>query len=103
MGALLGLLVEATGLAVGLFEFEGGLLTGGGASLLGTQAIGVLAIAAWVFVTSSIVFRVINAIWGLRVSEEEELAGLDTLEHGALAYPEFQEQVAPPETLDPVS
>jgi Amt family ammonium transporter len=90
-------------LAVGLFEFEGGLLTGGGASLLGTQAIGVLAIAAWVFVTSSIVFRVINAIWGLRVSEEEELAGLDHLEHGALAYPEFQEQVAPPEALDPVS
>ena len=90
-------------LAVGLFEFEAGLFTGGGAGQLGVQAVGVLAIAAWVFVMSSIVFRVINAIWGLRVSEEEELAGLDTLEHGALAYPEFQEQVAPPETLDPVS
>ncbi|MEX1279227.1 MAG: ammonium transporter [Acidimicrobiia bacterium] len=90
-------------LAVGLFEFEGGLFNGGGAELLGIQAIGVLAIAGWVFVTSTIVFRVLNAIWGLRVSEEEERAGLDHMEHGSLAYPEFQEQVAPPETLDPVS
>ncbi len=90
-------------LAVGLFEFEAGLFNGGGAELLGIQAIGVLAIAGWVFVTSTIVFRVLNAIWGLRVSEEEERAGLDHMEHGSLAYPEFQEQVAPPETLDPVS
>lgn len=90
-------------LAVGLFEFEAGLFNGGGAELLGIQAIGVLAIIGWVFVTSTIVFRVLNAIWGLRVSEEEERAGLDTMEHGSLAYPEFQEQVAPPETLDPVS
>lgn len=90
-------------LAVGLFEFEGGLFSGGGVELLGIQAIGVLAIAGWVFITSTIVFRVLNAIWGLRVSEEEERAGLDTMEHGSLAYPEFQEQVAPPETLDPVS
>lgn len=88
-------------LAVGLFATDGGLLAGGGASLLGTQAIGVLAIIAWVFITSSVVFRVLNAIWGLRVSEEEELTGLDTMEHGSLAYPEFQEAiVASSETLD---
>lgn len=90
-------------LAVGLFALDGGLFTGGGASLLGVQAIGVVAITAWVIITSTIVFRVLDAVWGLRVSEEEELAGLDTMEHGSLAYPEFQEQVAPPETLDPVS
>ena len=90
-------------LAVGLFATEGGLFYGGGFSQLGAQAVGVLAISAWAFVTSSIVFRVINRIWGIRVSPEEEMAGLDRMEHGVDAYPEFTEQIAPAELLDPVN
>jgi Amt family ammonium transporter len=90
-------------LAVGIFGTDIGLLTGGGFEQLGYQAIGVLAIVAWVFVTSSIVFRVIHATVGLRVTAEEELAGLDRVEHGASAYPEFMEQIASPEQLDPIS
>jgi ammonium transporter, Amt family len=92
-------------LAVGLFDSVGGggLFYGGGVSLLGTQALGAIAIVAWVFITSSIVFRLINATMGLRVSAEEEIAGLDRIEHGTAAYPEFMEQIADPRTLDPIS
>jgi Amt family ammonium transporter len=79
-----------------------GLFYGGGLSQLGPQAAGALTILVWTFVTSSIVFRVINSLWGLRVSPEEELAGLDRMEHGAEAYPEFMEQIADPAALDPV-
>ena len=89
-------------IAVGLFSTDNGLLYGGGFEQLGPQLAGMLAIVAWVFITSTIVFRLIDAIWGIRVSAEEELAGLDRMEHGADAYPEFLEQVAPPEALDPV-
>jgi Amt family ammonium transporter len=70
---------------------------------LGAQAVGVLAITVWAFVTSSIVFRLIDRMWGIRVTPEEELAGLDRMEHGADAYPEFTEQVAPAHLLDPVN
>lgn len=90
-------------LAVGIFGTDVGLLAGGGIEQLGIQAIGVLAIVAWVFITSTIVFRVIHSTVGLRVSAEEELAGLDRIEHGASAYPEFMEQIASPEQLDPIS
>ncbi len=90
-------------LAVGVFDMTGsGLLYGGGIGQLGIQAVGVLAIIAWVFITSSIVFRLISRVWGLRVSPEEELAGLDRMEHGTAAYPEFMEQIANPAVLDPV-
>ncbi len=88
-------------LAVGLFSVDGGLFYGGGAQLLQAQLIGAGAIITWTFVLSSIVFRVIKATWGLRVSAEEELAGLDRIEHGSAAYPEFLEQIAEPLILDP--
>jgi Amt family ammonium transporter len=89
-------------IAVGLFSTDNGLLYGGGFEQLGPQLVGVLAIVAWVFITSTIVFRLIDTIWGIRVTAEEELAGLDRMEHGTEAYPEFLEQIAPPESLDPV-
>ncbi|MCR5202903.1 MAG: ammonium transporter [Lachnospiraceae bacterium] len=59
-----------------------GLFYGGGFHLLGVQAIGVLAVAAWTTVTMVIVFAIIKLIFGLRVSEEEEIEGLDEKEHG---------------------
>ena len=59
---------------------------GGGTISLGTQAVGVLAIAAFVAVTSGLVFLAIRATVGLRVSEQEEIEGLDTHEHGVPGY-----------------
>ncbi len=69
-------------LAVGLFAVEGGLFYGGGAKLLGVQAIGITAIIAWTAVAMTITFAIIKKVHGLRVSEEEEVLGLDTTEHG---------------------
>jgi len=69
-------------LAVGLFATEGGLFYGGGAAQLGIQALGVVAIAAWTAVTMFIVFKIIKATNGLRVTAEEEIMGLDLPEHG---------------------
>lgn len=79
-------------ICVGLFATENtdfwqqGLFYGGGASQLVSQVIGVVAIASFVAVTAGILFMVLKATVGLRVSEEEELAGLDVLEHGAPGY-----------------
>jgi Amt family ammonium transporter len=54
-----------------------------------TQFIGFAAIGGFVFVTSLIVWFVLKALGGIRVSEEAEIAGLDTTELGMEAYPEF--------------
>jgi Amt family ammonium transporter len=82
-------------LCVGLFasqDVEGfwkqGLLLGGGADQLVSQVIGVAAILAWVSVTSAALFYGIKAFHRLRVSEDEELMGLDVLEHGSPGYGE---------------
>ena len=77
-------------IAVGLFATTSapgndqlaGLFYGGGIKLLGLQLLGVLAVAAWTAVTITLTFLVIKAIVGLRVSEEEEIVGLDATEHG---------------------
>lgn len=77
-------------IAVGLFATTSapgndslvGLFYGGGVSLLGIQALGVVSILAWTAVAMTIVFFVIKAVFGLRVSEEEEIVGLDATEHG---------------------
>ena len=53
------------------------------------QLVGALTIFGWVFITSSIVWYIIHKIVGLRVSEEEELSGVDLSECGMEAYPEF--------------
>jgi Amt family ammonium transporter len=55
-----------------------------------TQLIGVVSIYLFTFVFSLIVFGAIKAIFGVRVSEEEEVEGLDIGEHGLEAYPDFQ-------------
>ena len=77
-------------LAVGLFATPSapgndelvGLFYGGGFRLLGVQLLGFVAVAAWTTVTMIIVFALIRATVGLRVSEEEEITGLDAVEHG---------------------
>lgn len=84
-------------IAVGLFatttapgsEFCG-LFYGGGFKLLGLQLLGVLSVGAWTAVTITITFFIIKATVGLRVSEEEEITGLDATEHGLpSAYADF--------------
>ena len=85
-------------LAVGLFATTSapgndslvGLLYGGGFGLLGIQIVGVVSVIAWTAVTITITFMVIKATIGLRVTEEEEIEGLDPTEHGlASAYSGF--------------
>jgi Amt family ammonium transporter len=77
-------------LCVGLFAIDGGLFFGGGLSLLGTQALGVVSVTVWVAVTMFILFRVTKSVTGIRVSKAEEIEGLDIHEHGlASSYADF--------------
>ena len=73
-------------LAVGLFHTEDGLFAGEGFGLLTTQAIGVVAVGAFTMIVSLIVWSVVKAVFGLRVSETEERGGLDMTEMGMPAY-----------------
>ncbi len=83
-------------LAVGLFADANfgagpnGLFFGGGFSLLGIQLAGVALAFLWSFTLSYAVFFVMEKTIGLRVSEDEEIVGLDLLEHGNEAYPDYK-------------
>ncbi len=90
-------------LMVGLFAdgstTEAGLFYGGGAHLLGVQALGVVCVLGWMAITMTAVFLIIKHTIGLRVSEEEELLGLDSSEHGlSSAYADF---AAAPGSIQP--
>ena len=76
-------------LAVAIFDTTDGLMYGGGATLFLPQLIGILAIGAWAYGTSFLVFKTIDSTVGLRVTAEEEIAGLDATEHGTSAYGDF--------------
>jgi Amt family ammonium transporter len=67
-----------------------GLFFGGGMDQLISQAIGVVTVGVWCLVTGFILFSILKAVIGLRVSQEEEMKGLDVDEHGMMAYPDFQ-------------
>ena len=67
---------------------DAGLIYTGSFGQLGTQALGVVVVFAFVFILSYVTFGIIKATYGLRVSEEEEEAGLDIVEHGMYGYPE---------------
>lgn len=74
-------------LATGLFATEGGLFLGGGFGKTVSQMIGIAGIGALAAGGSSILWLLIKATLGIRVSAEEEYEGLDTGEHGMEAYP----------------
>ena len=82
-------------LSIGLFSTyddaflgreDAGLFYGGGFDQLAVQVVMLLIILAWVGITTAIVFGAIKATIGLRVSAEEEIEGLDVLEHGLQGY-----------------
>jgi len=75
-------------LAVALFDTTDGVVYGG-TSLLIPQLIGILAIGSWAYLTSFAVLKAIDSGLGLRVTPEEEIAGLDASEHGTTAYGDF--------------
>ncbi len=78
---------------LGVFHNGQGILyaadKGAAFKFLGVQFLGVFAVLAWCVVTGYILFSAIKAVVGLRVSQEEEMEGLDLGEHGARAYPDF--------------
>ncbi|MBW3556290.1 MAG: ammonium transporter [Actinobacteria bacterium] len=94
-------------ICVGLFATEdsdfwkAGLFYGGGTDQLVSQVIGVAAVGVFVAVTAGLLFLAIKSTVGLRVSQEEELAGLDVFEHGAPGYgPDVTPVLAPTPITD---
>ena len=73
-------------LAVGAFATNGGLFFGGGADLLITQLIGVLTIALFSFSITYILMRVLKSLIGIRITSEEEEAGIDSVSFGVKSY-----------------
>jgi Amt family ammonium transporter len=73
-------------LAVGFFAAEGGLFFGGGAELLITQLIGVLTIALFSFTITFILMKVLKSTVGIRITSEDEEAGIDSVSFGVKSY-----------------
>ncbi|RPJ03765.1 MAG: ammonium transporter, partial [Spirochaetaceae bacterium] len=73
-------------LLVGVFSTSGGLIYGHGLKLLGIQAVGVAAVAAWALLMGFLLFKILKATNGLRVSRRIEEEGLDVYEHGESSY-----------------
>ena len=71
---------------VGVFALDGGLLSGGGFKLIGIQALGSLSYIGWAAATTFVILFILKKTIGLRVSEKEEIEGLDIHEHGINAY-----------------
>ncbi len=71
-------------LAAGIFNLGGTSL-----KIIGVQLLGIAACFLWVFPMAFLMFKLIDKTVGLRVSPEEEVEGLDVVEHGGNAYPDF--------------
>ena len=83
-------------LLTGLFATDKGLFYGAGAEFFLVQLLGVVSVIAWVAVTMTIIFTIINKTVGLRVTAEEEIVGLDIKEHGlASSYADFMPSTNP--------
>ena len=88
-------------ICIGLFAQEGvttlsvrnGLFYGGGVELLGTQLLGIAVVGVFSFVSSALIWLALKHTVGIRVTREEEMAGLDIGEHGNRAYPDFMPAV----------
>ncbi len=81
-------------LLTGVFAVDGGIVYGGGFEFFGVQALGVFSVILWVVFTMTIVFFIIKNTIGLRVSEHEEIVGLDIEEHGLISsYADFMPSV----------
>jgi Amt family ammonium transporter len=83
-------------IVIGLWGVDGdaglGIFNGGGSAQLVAQLVGGLAYAVWAVALSFIVFGILKYTMGLRVTEKEEVAGLDISEHGSIAYPGKRER-----------
>ena len=77
-------------IAVGLFASDGGLFFGGGLSFLTTQVIGVLAIATFSFTFTFIIMKIMEKVLGIRISREEEIAGIDSVSFGVESYSTYE-------------
>ncbi|MCW2276629.1 ammonium transporter [Heliophilum fasciatum] len=75
-------------IAVGLLHTERGFFYGGGAELLGVQLVGLLSVSLVAFLSTYGIFLVLKNTMGVRVSEKDELEGMDLAEHGMAAYTE---------------
>ena len=106
MGGIVGVLaagIFTTSEAASRLGGRPGLLYGGGFTQLGWQFVGLVAIAAFAFVTGWLAFMLIKVTIGLRAPEADELAGLDISEHGMFGYPERFIEVIGAEPEEPVS
>jgi len=83
IGALMIGLVATTAVNEGGAD---GLLAGGGLSLLGKQAVGVVATLVYSFVVTYVIGKLIDLTMGFRISEEDEVAGIDSTAHAETAY-----------------
>ncbi|KUK14488.1 MAG: ammonium transporter [Synergistetes bacterium] len=70
-----------------------GLLYGGGWGQFLAQLVGLVVLFIWAFGAGYVLFKVMDRLFGIRVSPEEELKGLDIYEHGVPAYPDFYSKV----------
>jgi Amt family ammonium transporter len=73
-------------LMIGLVGVEVGLFNGGGTSHLGNQAIGVLAVFSYSFILTLIIGKIVDLEMGFRVSEDEEISGIDLAVHAERGY-----------------
>lgn len=73
-------------LMIGLVGVDVGLFNGGGTEQLGKQAIGVVAVFAYSFILSLILAKIVDLIMGFRVSEAEEISGIDLVIHAERGY-----------------
>jgi Amt family ammonium transporter len=76
-------------LAKNLDTGTGGLVYTGSFHQLGVQVLGLIAVGAFTFSASFIALFALKKLWGIRVEEDTETAGLDVSEHGMWGYPEF--------------
>jgi Amt family ammonium transporter len=69
-----------------LGEQVNGITADGDFEQLGRQTLGVLAVAPYSFIVTFVILKALDLVWGIRVSEEDEVSGLDVSQHGERAY-----------------